>query len=403
MSRFAIYGTLAASLLLAACSGSAEKPDKTMDPAQMGPNLSGPRSGVYLRASFDDDPSHFIGRFISNDVAADEVDENRAVQSACTEFVTYKEVRASGSFDEYYNASTAVQGGLGIQPGGGTAGAALNAAGADVPGGSADGSYQSGTSVRVKYDLTKKLVANIEDINGFNKCCASNPGACSNRFIGEFWMGTGELYENTGQQMGGSAEVSAPQGEGNLTVADGWVWRRATNFDEVYFAFRVMDRQTTDTCEWVDQIPVSDEGQYFVGVSPPSATEDIARQMAMRHARTQAVQYLGEFISATSTSTSNVLEGYVDNANVINTAAEGIANFVKDERYCKAEEIDHPEGVKFKTKVLAFFPEEKKAEAAASTVDAVEKQMEADGKLDENTKKALQDVRVKIAQPAPSR
>jgi hypothetical protein len=398
MSRLAIIGTLAASLLIAACSGSAEKPDKSMDPAQMGPNLSGPRSGVYLRASFDDDPSHFIGRFISNDVAADEVDENRGVQSACTEYVTYKEVRASGTFDEYYNASTAVQGGFGISaPGaGGAAGAALNAAGADAPSGSADGSFSSGTAVRVKYELTKKLVANIEDIAGFNKCCASNPGACSNRFIGEFWKGTGELYENTGQQMGANAEASAPQGEANLSVADGWVWRRATNFDDVYFAFRVMDRQTKDTCAWADQVPVSDKGQYFVGVSPPSATEDIARQMAMRNARTQAVQYLGSVIRESSTSTSNVVQGYVENANVIETAAEGIASFVKDERYCAAETIETPEGVKFKTKVLAFFPEEKKAEAAAKTVDAVENQMEAEGKLDEKTRKELQDVRVKV-------
>lgn len=396
MFRCKIAGALAASLLLAACSGSSERPDKKMDPAQMGPDLSGPRSGVYLRASFDDDPSHFIGRFISNDVGSAEVDENRGVQSACTEFVTYKEVKASGTFDEYYNASTAVQGGFGITPPTGAAGNVVKAAGGDVPSGSADGSYQSGTSVRVKYELEKKLVANIEDIQGFNKCCASNPGACSSRYIGEFWMGTGELYENTGQQIGGSAEVTAPQASGNLEVADGWVWRRATNFDNVYFAFRVMDRQTTDTCAWADQVPVSDDGQYFVGVSPPAATEDIARQMAMRNARMQAVQYLGEFISATSSSTSNLMKGYTDNENVLNTAAEGIANFVKDERYCPTEEIGTPDGPQYKSKVLAFFPEEKRTEAAETTVDAVEKEMESEGKLDDESRRALDDARNQI-------
>ena len=43
------------------CSGQADKPDKQMQ-EQMQPTLAGPRQGVYLRASFDDDPSHFIGR-----------------------------------------------------------------------------------------------------------------------------------------------------------------------------------------------------------------------------------------------------------------------------------------------------------------------------------------------------
>lgn len=379
---------LVASLLLAgtaaACSGAAEKPDKKMDADQMGPNLAGPRTGVFLRASFDDDPSHFIGRFIASDLGNDDIDENRGLQTECSRFVTYKEVNASGSFDEYYNSSTSVRGGLGINNPAQVKGA---------PEGSGSFGHESGTSIRVQYDLQKKLVANVEDPAGFKACCESSPDNCTNKYIGEFWYGKGTLYENTGQQTGGDANVSAPQGKGGVEFADGWAWRRSTEFQDVYFAFRVMDRMAADDCSWADRPPKSDDGQYFVGVSPPAPTEDIARTAAMRHARTQAVQYLGEFINSTTMNNSSVISGYVESENVVTTAAEGMANFVKDDRYCAAEQQETPEGVKYVVKVLAFFPNAKKAEAGTATVDAIETQAKADGKLTPELKKDLDKLR----------
>lgn len=396
------YG-IATTLALgaAACSGGPDKPDEisttTMGEGQMGPNLAGPRKGVYLRASFDDDPSHFIGRFIAGSVSADDVDENRGMQTECSKFVTYKEVNASGTFDEYYNASTSVKGGLGIQ----NPAAAVVPAGMNAPSGSAGVDYGSGTSVRVQYNLERKLVANVQDPAGFAACCEQSPDNCTNTYIGEFWYGDGTLYENTGKQLGASADVKAPQGEGNVEVADGWAWRKATEFSDVYFAFRVMDRVAADDCSWANRPPKSDAGQYFVGVSPPAPTEDIARTAAMRHARTQAVQYLGEFINSTTTNNSSVIDGYVQSENVVTTAAEGMANLVKDDRYCAPEAIETPEGVKYKVKVLAFFPEDKKAEAATTTIDAIEASAKKDGKLTDDLKKSLDQMRAKIGPKAP--
>ncbi len=379
---------ITATALATACSGKADKPDKKMAPDQMGPNLSGPRKGVYLRASFDDDPSHFIGRFIGNEIAADDVDENRGLQTECTKFVTYKEVNSSGTFDEYYNSSTSVRGDLGIKNPAPTG-----------PSGSGSFGHESGTSIRVQYDLEKKLVANVTDPAAFKSCCEASPDNCSDQFIGEFWYGKGTLFENTGQQTGGSATVTAPQGQGGLDVADGWAWRRSTEFQDVYFAFRVMDRVGADDCGWADKLPKSDEGQYFVGVSPPAPTEDIARTAAMRHARTQAVQYLGEFINSSTMNNSSVIQGYVESENVVTTAAEGMANFVKDDRYCAAEEQATPEGTKYVVKVLAFFPNEKKAAAGTATVDAIETQAKTDGKLTPDLKKQLDGIRKNFKAP----
>lgn len=394
-----VWKGIAAGLILAlgasaGCSGKAEKPDKTMAADEMGPNLAGPRQGVYLRASFDDDPSHFIGRFIAGNVSADAVDENRGIQTECSQYVTYKEVNASGSFDEYYNASTSVKGGLGISN------PASAAMGGNAPQGSGNIDHSSGTSIRVQYDLEKKLVANVEDPAAFSACCESSPDNCTGTYIGEFWYGTGTLFENTGKQTSGGGNISGPQGEGGLQAADGWVWRRSTNFEDVYFAFRVMDRIAADDCSWATRPPKSDEGQYFVGVSPPAPTEDIARTAAMRHARTQAVQYLGEFINSSTTNTSSVIEGYVESENVVTTAAEGMANFVKDDRYCAPEQIETPEGVKFKMKVLAFFPEAQKAEAAGATIDAIEAEAQKEGKLTPDVKGELDELRKKLGAPA---
>ena len=392
MSKFRRICVSAIAVATAACSGGPEKPDKTMNPDQMGPNLAGPRQGVFLRASFDDDPSHFIGRFLGSNVGEDDIDENRAVKTECSQFVTYKEVNAAGAYDEYYNSSTTARGNLGVNQ-------AVQATGMTGSGGF---NHESGTSIRVKYDITKKLVADVQDPAGFNKCCDASPDNCTGKYIGEFWYGAGTIYENTGQQTGAQAEVAAPQGQGGFEVADGWAWKRSLDFSDVYFAFRVMDRLATDDCSWAQKPPKSDSGQYFVGVSPPSPTEDIARTAAMRHARTQAVQYLGEFISSETMNNSSVIDGYVESENVVTTAAEGIANFVKDDRYCGAEQQETPEGIKYVVRVLAFFPEEKKAEATAATADAIESEAKKDGKLTPELKADLDKLRAPMKPKAPT-
>lgn len=382
-----IVGALVAAVMGAtACSG-AQDPKFEMQGQELGPNLKGPRKGVYLRASFDDDPTHFIGRFVANNLADDQIDENRGIQTECSKFVTYKDVKSSGNFDEYYNSSTEVSANLGIET---EAAKLVDGAGE----GAGNFSSESGTSLRVQYDLSRKLVAHVEDPAGFEACCNAAPGNCTDRYIGEFWYGTGSIYERSGRATGADAQASLAQGSGGFEIADGWVWRRGTKFDETFFAFRVMDRRTADDCSWVDELPKSADGKYFVGVSPPSPTEDIARTMSMRHARTQVVQYLGEFIQSATTSTSGVVAGYVENDNVVNTVAQGLASFVKDDRYCKAEQQETPEGVKYVVRVLAYFPEEKKAEATIQAVDTVEKQMEADGKLTPELKKELANIRL---------
>lgn len=343
---------LVAPVFATGCSGgNIDRPDQAQ--FQQGPNLAGPRDGVYLRAAFDDDPSMFIGRFIADGVEGDQIDENRAVQTQCSSFIKYREVRAAGTFDEYYNSSSSVDASLG-----------MSTAVPTAPGGDASVSNQRGTTFRVQYELNRRLVAYIDDHEGFTQCCETAIGGCSGYYIGEFWAGTGTLYQNTGRstdvgvQGSGGPEIAGVgyQADGNLEVADGWVWRRGMTFDDLYFAFRVMDVEVGG-CAWIDRPPRSDDGHFFVGISPPAATQDMARTYAMRNARTQVVQYLGEAIATQSASRAS-LEGYLDDEVLVATAAEGIAARVKDDRYCPAETLETPTGVKYISRVLAFIPNE---------------------------------------------
>lgn len=342
---------LGAPLLATGCSGrNIEQPDARN--FEQGPNLAGPREGVYLRAAFDDDPSMFIGRFLASGVEGDQVDENRAVQTQCSRYIKYREVRAAGTFDEYYNSSTSVKASLGMDSRMPTA-----------PTGSASVDNQRGSTFRVQYELNRRLVSYIEDHEGFTRCCESAVGACSGFYIGEFWAGTGTLYQNTGQSTDVGVEASGGpdlggvlyEAGGDLEVADGWVWRRGMTFDDLYFAFRIMDVEVGG-CSWTERPPRSDSGQYFVGISPPAATQDMARTFAMRNARTQVVQYLGEAIVAESLSRASI-EGYLEDEVVIATAAEGIAQRVRDDRYC--DEIEEtPDGIRYISRVLAYVSNE---------------------------------------------
>ncbi len=356
MAATGLFATV--SVATGCSSGHADRPE--LDQIQTGATLAGPREGVFLRAAFDDDPSMYLGRFIAEGVEGDAIDENRAVRTSCSQHISYREVRAQGNFDEYYNSSTSVQASMGVDAAAG-------------PGGQANLDHQRGTEIRVNYELNRRLIAEIEDYDAFTDCCESTVGGCSGYYIGEFWGGTGTVYQVAGRSTdlsgGGSGGNAAVQAGGDLDVADGWAWRRAMTFDDVYFAFRIMD-VGIGGCSWVDTPPRSDEGYYFVGISPPAATQDMARTFAMRNARTQVVQYLGEAIVAESVSVGT-LQGYLEDETVVATAAEGIAARVSAERYCPPERLETPEGLMYISRVLAFIPNEQIDGASRDMVRAV--------------------------------
>jgi len=373
------------------CATNQAEPPEAGDVPDKTPSLVNiqPRESVYLRAGFDADPSHFVGRFLNEDVQTSEIDETEGVQTRCTEHIEPEVVEAGGSFDEYFNASQNAGASAGIDSGvfaeeavgdGGTPEAEISA------------KLERGTVVRVKYDLAKKMRG--VKTEGYYDCCRRHVDACSGRYLSEFWLGTGSIYQAIGTEKGIQAEADVPsKGSAEIDYKQGLAWRRSMEFEQMYFAFRTAEAEIDSSgCSWVNQPPTSEEGQFFVGVSPPAASESKARTLAMRNARKQAIQYLGEYVRTTTATESNAMQGYVEDDELVETAAAGVADHVKDRRWCPAETESSPQGKLYKVKVLTYFPDDRRREAAG---DVLEK-LETSENVSERGRRKLRDLREKL-------
>lgn len=365
---------------LLACGGGARGGDELPTRGVVVPTAE---KTVFMRASFDDNPSPYLGRFLPNELEPARIDETQAVQTRCSKFIKFEEVRAGGKFDEYYNSSTA-------------AGASVSVPG--VAGGSIGAGEQS--TVRVRYDLKKKLRASVEDQEGFDKCCTADPGQCPDFIIGEFFYGTGEVFQAVGSSTDFSAEGVYAAAAAEVEFKDEVAWKRSSTFEDLYFAFRKQRMRTggmvaggagndPNDCSWAYNVPTSLDGNYFVGVSDPSASEGQARDLAMRNARRQVVQFLGEFITSSMKTRSSAVEGILEDEKVVSAVAEGLVSKVKDQRWCAPEQTESPRGQMVSVKVLAFFPAAEKKAAVNDAIENFQSTLKAQGKLDEALKKEL--------------
>jgi hypothetical protein len=327
------------------------------DAASRGPlatslQMPAPSRAVQLRASFDKDPSVYIGRFVPDSVADGDVDENTAMVTRCSKYIKPKYVETDQVVDETMWVSHKAAASLGLPT---------------IA--SAHASAESRDEVRVKYSLTKKVQSDI-DADGLAQCCKADSSQCSRRIIGEFLLGSGDvlLTAKDAQSLTGEVETPKPISASASYGADE-AWRKKTSFKDVYFAFSTETTSLAATpstpasaatdCSWCDSIPGSLDGKYFCGVSPAASDESASRALALRAAREQVVDYLGQSVPGSAS---------LSDKDVRATAADGIASLVKDERWCR-ERIPTPEGEKVRSKVLAFYP--KSAEdAGKKTVTA---------------------------------
>jgi hypothetical protein len=321
-----------------------------------------PTRGIQLRAAFDDDPTIYVGRFIPEALPAQEIDETSAVQTRCSEYYGYKVVNAFQEHDELVSTSRKVAGAIGIKP--------LAAIGV---------SGQNTGTVRVHYTLKKRMQVAPKDAGALARFFAAAPDQCSGKVIGEFLMGSGEVYEALGSKAQVEASGVVKPLTGEISFKDDVAWKQVNAFTDMYFAFlttgagAVQAVSSTDdgTCSWCDTVPASLDGTYFCGISPPATSETMARDLAMRNAREQVVKFLGEFLTAESETQSSLIQGYLKNTQITATAAAGVASQVKDQKWCKASATSTPEGDKLTSKVLAFFPNAEKKRSAAMTIEAM--------------------------------
>ena len=255
---------------------------------------SAPPGNVYIRNSFDQDPSSYIGRFLTD--GENNIDESTAMSTTCSAYVEHRFVEGGGvQYKEVLDVSSTVGARIGVPV---------------VA--KASGSYGATSKVLVQYELTGKMVSEISDAQKFSDCCKENPEQCTRRYIGEFIQGKGAIF--TEVQKEGSA-----QGEGidpssgvqvGLTYSHGTQWQKGIEFpNPVYFAFKFHQTPFNESgkCDnWNSPVPQSENGSYVVAISDREDSETKARKSAVKNARKSAGQ--AGLLNANNASYMNLLE-----------------------------------------------------------------------------------------------
>jgi hypothetical protein len=338
-----------------------------------------PSRAIQLRASFDTDPSVYVGRFVPDGASPSEIDENAGMVTRCSKFVHPKVVDSHQEMEETMYVSHKVAVSLGIPVAGVSA------------------SRDNGDTVRVRYTITRKVQSDI-DADGLVACCRAEPSQCTGKIIGEFLMGSGDILQtrDDSESLGGHA-TTPQQIQAGGTFASSSGAKKLSSFKDVYFAFLTTATpvaggvQASDSadCSWCDKVPGSLDGTYFCGLSGDASSEAEARDQAMRNAREQVVKFLSE--SITVASVSQILDRALSDTSVVKTASSGIASHVKDQRWCKAEHVASPDGEKVRTKVLAFLPKEDAQSARSAVAEAAIAQQKASSGITPEQERAVRE------------
>lgn len=334
-------------------------------PAQAGrknkvppPEFVPPTTNLHLRTAFDTDPTVYLGRFVPN--GAGVPDESAARKTACSQYISISTVGGGGvEYDEVFESSSAAAMGLGVPKTELTLG----------------GSAGQSASLRAKYTLSNKMVADISDPVAFASCCRQSPTECTGRFVSEFIEGTGSIWAAKSSSAEGSVLKGLQAVGFDVEARNGVAWSRSRAFPQpVYFAFRVTEVPEVDCGALVNNPPKSDKGLYFGAVSEPLPSEKVARDAALAGAREQAVKYLGEAIAMGSISTTEIggdagaASARFNDEQFIKRAAEGVARFVKDELSC-VEESPSVDGPRFTVRTLAYMPNAALTDAAKAALE----------------------------------
>ncbi len=269
---------LALLLLLVGCGPTKTSPvPKTLSVS--------PNSNVHLRNAFDMDPSTYLGRFVPD--GQTQLDETAAMPLTCSQHITHRRVEGGGvRMTELLEISAAASARLGIP---------LVA--------SASGSGSNKQVVRVNYELTGKLVAEVSDPEAFEDCCKNSPDQCASRYIGEFLEGTGTVYHESSRALDaeGSALAAASGANGDVVVSHGTQWQRGVEFpNPVFFAFKVTEtpyrQQSASACaSFGATLPPADANGLFVlgSTGTPAKDEATARRRALNNATMQSARAFG--------------------------------------------------------------------------------------------------------------
>ena len=275
------------------------------------------------------EPSPAAGSFL---VPADADDPAKAgtfdtARSSCTDVLTFKTVKASEKREELWMVESGIGARLGlpqfgIQIGGGTK-----------------------SMAGIRYDIADKLVLD-GGIAELEMCCLKSPDKCTDRYITEYWRGTGALYKMTGSDSAMKSTLKGLDKLGKVDFGTTKGWSSSSEWaDPQYFAYRV-ERFQLPSCEaYMNDLPEVQGKVLFTGVSKRVPSEQEARRDARSDARQQVVRYMGEEFS---------IEG-----DEVISKAEALVSGIKDGLTCIDDPQATPEGPQYLARVRMYVDKEK--------------------------------------------
>lgn len=241
--------------------------------------------------------------------------------SSCTEALQFVTVDATESREELWRVKSGIGASLG-----------LPSFGVQIGGGSI-------SMAGLSYEITEKLIVDggLEELEA---CCLRSPEKCTDRYISEYWVGTGSLHKLSSSN--GAIKTSLKQLDklGKIDFGATKGWTTASSWGEpMYFAYRTSAFQPPSCESYMNDLPEEEDRVLFTGVSEQLLSEQKARRSAQEDARQQVVRYLGEEFR---------IEG-----DEVYTRAEALLSGVKDALTC-IDTRDTPEGPGYLARVRMY-------------------------------------------------
>ncbi|HHO51067.1 MAG TPA: hypothetical protein ENK18_09410 [Deltaproteobacteria bacterium] len=241
--------------------------------------------------------------------------------SSCTDALQFVTVDANEQREELWRVKSGVGARLG-----------LPTFGVQIGGGSL-------SMAGLRYEITEKLIVDggLEELE---LCCLRSPEKCTDRYISEYWVGTGTLHKLSSSN--GAIKTSLKQLDklGKIDFGATKGWTVASSWSEpMYFAYRTSAFQAPSCESYMNDLPEEEDRVLFTGVSEQLMSEQRARRDAQEDARQQVVRYLGEELR---------IEG-----DEIYSRAEALLSGVKDSLTC-IDTRDTPEGPSYLARVRMY-------------------------------------------------
>lgn len=247
--------------------------------------------------------------------------------SSCSEALVFKSVASTESREELWMLDSGIGARLGLPQ-----------FGVQIGGGSK-------SIAGIQYQVTEKLIVD-GGLDALEQCCLRSPEKCTDRYISEYWLGTGKLHRMTSTDAAVKTSLKALDKVGKIDFGGTKGWSMASSWDQpMYFAYRTSAFQAPSCESYMNDLPEIEGKVLFTGVSQRVLSEQDARRDAQTDARQQVVRFLGEELKIAD--------------DKITTSAEALLSGVKDSLTCLDPVGKTPEGPSYLARVRMYVDKDK--------------------------------------------